>query len=222
MRKRACAVVLALSLVSYADTSHYASTWKITSGTDLSGKKYSGEVTFTPRKDGKTYAIAWNTTRGKFEGVGIFSGQPNAYFMAAAWGDTAKGFGAAAYTFASDGNLHGAWALYGVPGVGTETIVDDEHGGYKIVGTNPDGSKYGGRLVLKKHGDVTDATWTAGGNGYTGVCLTVPSANELLCAFGYGGRYGLNVYDDPGDGRAEGDSAVAGATKVGHEAIAKQ
>jgi hypothetical protein len=185
MRKRVCAVVLGLSLASYADTSDYAATWKIANGTDLNGKHYTGEVTFTPRKDHKTYTIAWRTTMGEFDGIGIFSGQPNAYFMAAAWGDPKKGFGAVAYTFASDGNMHGEWALYGTPGV------------------------------------ITDAEWTAGTTNNTGVCLPAPSANELLCAFGVG-RYGLNIYDDPGDGRAEGDFTVAGATKVGHEVIAKK
>jgi len=224
MRKRTCAIVLCLSLASYADTTDYTATWKIANGTDLNGKHYSGEVTFTPRKDGKTYAIAWNTTMGKFDGIGIFSGQPNAYFMAAAWGDAKKGFGAVAYTFASDGSLHGEWALYGTPGVGSEVISESGHPGvYKIAGTNPDGSSYKGTLALAKHGGVTDATWTTGTTAHVpGVCLPAPNANELLCAFGLGGRFGLNIYDDPGDGRAEGDFTVAGATKVGHEVIARK
>lgn len=76
-------------------------------------KNYNTQLTIT--QQGSSWQLSW-TGNHPNEGIGL--GIADYHFLAVAYGG--KNCGVRFYKVANDGSLDGAWALYGVDGLGSE------------------------------------------------------------------------------------------------------
>jgi hypothetical protein len=148
-----------------------AGAWKITDAKTLSGKPYTGSVDIMAK--GKVYQLRWDTTAGKYTGIGMTDGNR----LCVAWGS--KDSGAVLYKLGGDGALDGRWTVPGATDEGTEKATGgtpgEFAGEYSIKGTNPGGKGgYEGKLSIQKSGEVYQLKWTIPGSpSYAGVGIQV-------------------------------------------------
>jgi len=196
----------------------FTGTWKISDAATLSGKSYSGTVRIAGI--GAVYELKWDTTAGKYRGLGLADGEK----LCTGWGG--KVFGVVLYKINSDGTLTGRWTIPGAnEAEGTEAASGGApgklEGEYDVKGTNP-GAKggYEGKLQIRKTGDTYQLKWTLPGNRpYYGVGLRV--GDSLHVGWGIGSEtYAVISYDFK-NGSAEGVWTVGESSKTAKENLTK-
>jgi len=196
----------------------FTGTWKISDAATLSGKSYSGTVRIAGI--GAVYELKWDTTAGKYRGLGLADGEK----LCTGWGG--KVFGVVLYKINSDGTLTGRWTIPGAnEAEGTEAASGGApgklEGEYDVKGTNPGGKGgYEGKLQIRKTGDTYQLKWTLPGNRpYYGVGLRV--GDSLHVGWGIGSEtYAVISYDFK-NGSAEGVWTVGESSKTAKENLTK-
>jgi hypothetical protein len=196
----------------------FAGTWNITDAKTLDGKPYTGTVRIT--KSGPAYKLQWNTTAGKYLGIGLAEGNA----LCTGWGG--KNFGVVLYKINADGTLDGWWTVPGVTEAeGLEKLTGGApgvlEGEYDLRGTNP-GNKggYKGKLNIRKTGETYQLDWTIPGTpAYRGVGIRVGDYLHV----GWGGKevYAVISYTFDGN-KAEGLWTVGGSQRIAVENLAKE
>jgi len=196
----------------------FSGTWKITEGSTLSGRAYTGTVRIA--SIGAVYELQWNTSAGKYRGLGLADGDK----LCTGWGG--KNFGVVLYQISTDGTLQGRWTI---PGANEFEGKEEASGGtpgelegeYVIRGTNPGGrGGYEGQLRVRKTGATYQLRWTIPGTQpYFGVGLRV--GNALHVGWGTGKEpYAVISYDFDGSS-AEGLWSVGGAERTAKENLSR-
>ena len=171
-------------------------------------------------RKGVNYRLYWVTKAGdKWFGCGI----PYNNKLAACW--TSQGsVGLTLYRIESGGTLRGEWTQVGKDsGTGTEVATPDEvrgvAGTYSVTGHNPgSGSKYSGKLAVKKLDDIYHLAWKVGKVTYHGVGLR--DGDRLTVGWTSGDHYGAAIYTFDGK-EAASEWVGASSTKIGHEKLEK-
>lgn len=89
---------------------------------------------------------------------------------------------------------------------------------FTIQGANPDGSTYGGTLLLQQDGTASyRVEWQVGGQRIPGVAMA--AGNILSAAYVLNGQVGLVIYQIQPDGRMSGPWTLQGSRGVGTETL---
>ncbi|MGZ5004061.1 MAG: hypothetical protein ACXWG7_00900 [Chthoniobacterales bacterium] len=215
-----CATFAALivSALSAAADDSFSGTWKITDAQTLAGKSYTGTVRIA--SIGAVYELQWNTTAGKYLGLGLADGNK----LCTGWGG--KNFGVVLYKINGNGTLSGRWTIPSAnEAEGTEEasggIPNELAGEYTIKGTNPGGKgSYTGKLRIRKTGATYQLRWTLpGGQSYSGVGLRVGDSLHVGWSTGKEPYAVISYTFD--DGTAEGIWTVGGSEKTAKESLGK-
>ena len=220
--RRACTVafaILACATASASADDSFSGSWKIADAQTLTGKAYTGTVRIA--KIGAVYELQWDTSAGKYRGLGLADGNK----LCTGWGG--KNFGVVLYRINGDGTLKGRWTIPGANEFeGTEEATGgtagELEGEYSIAGSNPGGrGSYTGKLRIRKTGATYQLRWTIpGGQPYFGVGLKVGDA--LHVGWGTGADpYAVISYAFDGES-AEGLWTVGGSEKTAKETLAKK
>jgi len=196
----------------------FSGRWKITDARTLAGKAYTGTVRIA--SIGAVYELQWNTSAGKYRGLGLADGNK----LCTGWGG--KTFGVVLYKINDDGTLKGRWTI---PGANEYEGAEEANGGtpgelegeYAVKGSNPGGrGGYEGKLRIRKTGATYQLRWTiAGSQPYYGVGLKV--GDSLHVGWGTGkGTYAVISYDFDGTS-AEGLWTIGGAERTAKESLSK-
>jgi len=210
-------ILIASGLAVVAEDS-FSGTWKITDAQTLTGEPYTGTVRIA--SIGKVYELQWNTTAGKYRGLGLADGNK----LCTGWGG--KSFGVVLYKINGDGALSGRWTI---PGANEAEGTEEARGGtpnelegeYTIKGTNPGGKTgYDGKLRIRKTGATYQLRWTLpDGQSYSGVGLRVGDSLHVGCGTGKD-TYAVISYTFDG-ASAEGLWTVGGSEKTAKESLGK-
>ncbi len=213
---------LALTLIFLAANAlaedSFSGTWKITDARTLAGKAYTGTVRIA--SIGAVYELQWNTSAGKYRGLGLADGNK----LCTGW--SAGNFGVVLYRINGDGTLKGRWTIPGANELeGTEEATGGPIGAlagdYEIKGTNPGGKGgYEGKLRIRKTGATYQLRWTIpGSQPYYGVGLKVGDALHV----GWGtGKDNWAVVTYTFDGAsAQGLWTIGGADRTAKETLSK-
>ncbi len=211
-----CAVLL-LSVFSATADDPFSGTWTITDARTLGGEPYSGTVRIA--SIGAVYELEWNTTVGKYRGLGLAEGNK----LCTAWG---KNFGVVLYQINGDGTLSGRWTIAGANAEGKEEArggaPNELEGEYSIKGSNPGGKGgYEGKLRIRKTGATYQLRWTVpGSQPYFGIGLRV--GDSLHVGWGSGkDSYAVISYTFDG-ASAEGLWTIGGSDKTAKELLTKK
>lgn len=203
---------------SSSTSSDLAGTYTV-NGTGVDGKSYQGEVIVTKRDE--VYQMSWTIGSEKYDGVAVQ--RENTLAAAYTTGEDGKGCGAVVYKINSDNSLDGKWGEWGVNSAGTEKAVPvgeltDNIGTFEVSGTNPNGSDYKGKLVVKKGGnDTYQFAWEVGSN-FIGTGVKLGS----YLAVGSGAKQcGFVIYEVKGNS-LEGKWGVPGSSELGTEKAVKK
>jgi len=97
----------------------------------------------------------------------------------------------------------------------------DIAGNYNVVGSNPDGGNYKGKLEVIKHGDVYQFRWNAG-TQYDGVGVQNEKIVAVAFANGPNGKgCGVVDYDIQSDGTLAGKWGYWGVNEAGNESATR-
>lgn len=188
-------------------------------GKSADGKSYEGEVVITKRDE--VYQMSWKIGAESYDGVAVQKG--NTIAAAYTTGDDGKGCGAVIYKINSDNSLDGKWGEWGVNNAGTEKAVpigelSGSIGSFDVSGTNPDGSNYKGKLIIKKGGnDTYQFAWSVG-TEYIGTGVKM---GDFLAAGSGAKQCGFVIYEIKGN-TLEGKWGVPGSNELGTEKAIKK
>lgn len=194
-----------------------AGDYTITGTNEGGGGEYGGELKVTKRNE--VYQFSWSSGGRAYDGVGVRT--DNNVAVAFTEGSDGKGCGVVLYKIAGDGSLEGKAGYWGVNESelekATRTSGSDLEGNYDVVGSNPGGNEYKGKLGVKKAGVGYAFTWNTGttSNGFG-----VRSGDKVAVGIG-GTQCGFVSYDIKSDGTLDGKWGGQGSTSVGTE-IAKK
>ncbi|MCK8783999.1 hypothetical protein M0638_06345 [Roseomonas sp. NAR14] len=91
-------------------------------------------------------------------------------------------------------------------------------GRYEVTGTNPDGSAYGGVLVMQPTGTgAWRVVWQVGGEPIEGIGLS--NGSSFAAAYQVEGRAGLVLYQVQGNGILTGQWSISGLGAIGTETL---
>ncbi len=169
---------------------------------------------------GAVYELEWNTTAGKYRGLGLAEGNK----LCTGWG---KNFGVVLYKINGDGTLSGRWTIPGAnEAEGKEEAIggapNELEGEYTIKGSNPGGKGgYEGKLRIRKTGATYQLRWTIpGSQPYFGIGLR--AGDSLHVGWGSGkDSYAVVSYTFDG-ASAEGLWTIGGSDKTAKESLAKK
>ncbi|GAB4053630.1 hypothetical protein [Spirosoma litoris] len=186
--------------------------WRIEKAQLPNGKFYDGTLNIT--RVGQSYGVNWQTTAGNYSGLGLLADGK----LFVGYGLNG-GYGIVVYkTNSANQRIEGVWTASGLDGAtGTETLTGRD-GNYDLVGTNPDGRPYRGKLTLQKTGDTFQAQWQVGNGVYNGVGFM--SGNYLVIGYGPGQAFGTVEYVLAGN-KARGRWAMGGGSQFGIENITR-
>lgn len=186
--------------------------WRIEKAQLPNGKFYDGTLNIT--RVGQSYGVNWQTTAGNYSGLGLLADGK----LFVGYGLNG-GYGIVVYkTNSANQRIEGVWTASGLDGAtGTETLTGRD-GNYDLVGTNPDGRPYRGKLTLQKTGDTFQAQWQVGNGVYNGVGFM--SGNYLVIGYGPGQAFGMVEYVLAGN-KARGRWAMGGGSQFGIENITR-
>lgn len=135
--------------------------YKISGMNENSGAKYEGALMIA--NDNEAYKFSWQTSRGKYTGVGVQFG--DAVAVAYSESGDAAGCGVVLYRIGQDGLLSGRIATIGDSTFGTERAERLEGtsfaGKYSVSGTTSLGEQYGGTMDIQKDGQGYGVIWRA-------------------------------------------------------------
>ncbi|MVM33082.1 hypothetical protein GO755_23780 [Spirosoma sp. HMF4905] len=187
-------------------------TWRIEKAQLPDGKSYNGSLNIS--RVGQSFGVDWKTTAGNYSGLGLMADGK----LFVGYGLN-SGYGIVVYkTNTAAQRIEGVWTASGLDGAtGTETLTGRD-GNYDLVGTNPDGRPYRGKLTLQKTGDTFQAQWQVGNGVYNGVGFM--SGDYLVIGYGPGQAFGTVEYVMTGN-RARGRWAMGGGSQFGVENITR-
>lgn len=188
------------------------------SGRSADGRNYEGEVSIIKRNE--VYQMSWKIGVDNYDGVAVQKGNT----LAAAYtiGNNGRGCGAVIYKINAD-SLDGKWGEWGVNNAGTERAIpigelSGNIGSFDVSGTNPDGSQYKGKLLIKKGGNDTYLFAWAVGKEYIGTGVKM---GDFLAAGAGAKQCGFVIYEIK-DNTLEGKWGVPGSNKLGTEKAVKK
>ncbi|GAB4029890.1 hypothetical protein GCM10028809_21650 [Spirosoma gilvum] len=184
--------------------------WRIEQAKLPNGNSYTGSLTIS--QAGQVFDVNWKTTAGNYNGLGLMA--DGKLFVGYGLGG---GCGIAVYKVdKATQKLEGAWTASGMNGAtGTETLTGRD-GLFDVVGTNPDGGVYRGKLTLQKTGDTFQAQWQVANQTYNGVGFI--SGDYVVIGYGPGQAFGTVEYVLAGN-KARGRWAMGGGSQFGIENI---
>lgn len=187
-------------------------TWRIEQAQLPDGKSYNGALTIS--RIGQSFGVDWTTTAGNYSGLGLLA--DGKLFVGYGLNN---GYGIVVYkTNKATQRIEGVWTASGLDGAtGTETLTGRD-GNYDLVGTNPDGRTYRGKLSLQKTGDTFQAQWQVANSVYNGVGFM--SGDYLVIGYGPGQAFGTVEYVMTGN-KARGRWAMGGGSQFGIENITR-
>ncbi|MEO6655938.1 MAG: hypothetical protein ABIO36_07615 [Pyrinomonadaceae bacterium] len=186
-------------------------------GTNPTGTAYKAGLVVTPHDD--VYQFTWTSGKNSYDGVGVMSDSEVAVSFTD--GGSGKGCGVVLYTINKDGSLDGKIGYWGNNSMETEKATPKSAGSldgvYDVVGKNPEGKEYKGKLIVIESGDGYTFDWEAG-TAFSGYGIR---AGDYI-AVGFGGKQCSFVgYDVQPDGTLKGKWGSQFARKFGTE-IAKK
>ena len=191
--------------------------YTITGTNEGGGGNYDGELKVTKRDE--VYQFSWSSGGRTYDGVGVRT--DNNVAVAFTEGSDGKGCGVVLYKIAAEGSLEGKAGYWGVNESELEKATrasgSDLEGNYDVVGSNPGGKEYKGKLGVKKAGVGYAFTWNT---GTTSTGFGVRSGDKVAVGIG-GTQCGFVSYDIKPDGTLDGKWGGQGSTSVGTE-IAKK
>ncbi|QDK82775.1 hypothetical protein EXU85_30870 [Spirosoma sp. KCTC 42546] len=187
-------------------------TWRIEQAQLPDGKSYNGSLTIS--RVGQSFGVNWATTAGNYSGLGLLADGK----LFVGYGLN-SGYGIVVYkTNTATQRIEGVWTASGLNGAtGTETLTGRD-GNYDLIGTNPDGRIYRGKLSLLKTGDTFQAQWQVANSVYSGVGFM--SGDYLVIGYGLGQAFGTVEYVMTGN-KARGRWAMGGGSQFGIENITR-
>ncbi|MGB2752687.1 MAG: hypothetical protein WBC19_11580 [Pyrinomonadaceae bacterium] len=184
------------------------------------GGQYKADLVITPRDD--VYQFSWKSGTSSYDGVGVMTDARVA--VAYTDGANGKGCGVVLYKIGSDGAMDGKIGYWGVNSMETERATrtkgsgSDLDGVYDIVGKNPEGKEYKGKLTVIQSGEGYTFDWEAG-NAFSG--FGIKAGNYV--AVGFGGKQCAFVgYDVEADGTLNGRWGNQVTRKLGTEVAKKK
>lgn len=186
--------------------------WRIERAQLPDGKSYNGSLHIS--RVGRVYGVDWKTSAGNYSGLGLLA--DGRLFVGYGLN---SGYGIVVYKAnPATQRLEGTWTASGLNGTtGTETLTGRD-GNFDVVGTNPDGAPYRGKLYLKKTGDTFQAQWQVGNGTYNGVGFR--SGDYLVIGYGPDQAFGTVEYVMAGN-KARGRWAMGGGSQFGTEDITR-
>lgn len=174
-------------------------------GSNPDGSRYSGMAALTPADD--QYRFTWWIGRQVFTGVGQFAGR----MMVVNWGSKSP----VIYSVAPNDDLIGEWA----DGSATDQLklvarapidpLPSPRGAYNVIGQNPNGSRYTGRVAIVPVGNRYRFDWRVGSTAYQGVGML--EGNIMVVEWGGGTPV---VYALAADGSLKGFWSAGKAQEV--------
>jgi hypothetical protein len=161
-------------------------TWDVV-GTDANGKEYKEDLTVTSTStDGvhNAYKFTWQDGAEEYTGTGVYLGK--ALGVSFAKGTNGSGCGAMFYNRFGDDRLEARSVVFGAENWGQETATRVSGSGFEgeftLIGKNPQGAVYSGKLTIKKNGERFDLTWFVDGKEAKGTGFE--EGNTLAVIFG--------------------------------------
>lgn len=194
-----------------------AGDYLITGTNEGGGGQYGGELKVAKRDE--VYQFSWSSGGRTYDGVGVRT--DNNVAVAFTEGTNGQGCGVVLYNIASDGSLEGKAGYWGVNNSelekATRTSGTGLEGAYDIIGSNPNGSEYKGKLTVGKEGLGYGFTWDT---GTTSTGFGIRTGDKV--AVGIGGKQcGFVSYEIKPDGTLDGKWGGQGSTSIGTE-VAKR
>lgn len=191
--------------------------WTIAEAQTLDGRRYEGTVQITKLQD--AYTLAWDTSLGKYSGIGM----ARYGLLYAAW-CLSPNYGTVLYDVLPDGSLRGEWVANRHGGKAGEEIghLVDHSGArstFALRGANPDGSRYTGTLQIQQTGETLAVVWQIGPTTYTGVGLKV--GNLIAIAWAKSPNVGIVEYAFDQD-KANGVWTATGAARFTFENLRRR
>ncbi|MVM39291.1 hypothetical protein GO730_19865 [Spirosoma sp. HMF3257] len=206
-----------LSLLAAQNLLAQDGNWRIEKAQLPDGKSYDGTLTIS--RIGQSFSVDWKTTAGNYRGLGLMADGK----LFVGYGLNG-GYGIVVYKMnTASQRIEGIWTASGLDGAtGTESLTGRD-GNYDLVGTNPDGRPYRGKLTLQKTGDTFQAQWQVANQVYNGVGFMTRSpggGDYLVIAYGPGQAFGVVEYVMAGN-KASGRWAMGGGSQFGIENITR-
>jgi len=164
-------------------------------GTNPNKSRYVGIATINQSND--QFRVQWWIASQVFNGTGQLAGR----MLVVNWGSTSP----VVYSFRGADVLDGEWA----DGTATDrlelfaraadALAPQPNGVYRIAGRNPNGTSYGGSVVISNNGGRTNFAWTVGSQTYRGTGVR----NGNLLAIDWGSVQPI-VYALAADGTLKG------------------
>ncbi len=107
-------------------------------------------------------------------------------------------------------------ALLLVVAAANPALAQSVAGRYRVNGTNPNGSTYGGTAEITPQGQTCRIVWQVG-SVWDGICMQ--SGNTFAAAYRSDKAVGLVIYRLQPDGSLSGDWTLAGASGRGTESL---